>query len=126
MSLELFRVARESTAEILDRLTPAEWLREGTHTEVGRYGVEALAEDLRGPRAQARAADSGRARRQRMAGSVKRGVSLAACSEFCYEYSRNRSRVRRNASSSAFQRRDSASTRSPLPSRSPARSRSDP
>jgi len=40
VSLELFRVVRESTAEILDRLTPAEWVREGTHTEVGPYGVE--------------------------------------------------------------------------------------
>jgi hypothetical protein len=40
VSLELFRLVRESTAEILDRLTPAEWIREGTHTEVGRYGVE--------------------------------------------------------------------------------------
>ena len=41
VSLELFRVVRQSTAEILDRLTPAEWVREGTHTEVGPYGVEA-------------------------------------------------------------------------------------
>jgi DinB superfamily len=40
VSLELFHLARQSTAEILDRLTPAEWGREGTHTEVGRYGVE--------------------------------------------------------------------------------------
>ena len=40
-SLELFRVARQSTAEILDRLTPAEWIREGMHTEAGPYGVEA-------------------------------------------------------------------------------------
>ena len=39
-SLELFRLARQSTSEILDRLTPAEWVREGTHTEVGPYGVE--------------------------------------------------------------------------------------
>jgi uncharacterized damage-inducible protein DinB len=39
-SLELFRVVRQSTAEILDRLTPAEWVREGTHTEAGAYGVE--------------------------------------------------------------------------------------
>jgi hypothetical protein len=39
-SLELFRYARESTSEILDRLTPAEWVREGTHTEAGPYGVE--------------------------------------------------------------------------------------
>lgn len=39
-SLELFRAARASTVEILDRLTPAEWVREGTHTEAGPYGVE--------------------------------------------------------------------------------------
>ena len=41
VSLELFQIVRQSTAEILDRLTPAEWVREGTHTEVGPYGVEA-------------------------------------------------------------------------------------
>jgi hypothetical protein len=41
VSLELFRVVRQSTVEILDRLTPAEWVREGTHTEAGPYGVEA-------------------------------------------------------------------------------------
>lgn len=40
-SLELFRLSRLSTVEILDRLTPAEWVREGTHTEAGPYGVEA-------------------------------------------------------------------------------------
>jgi hypothetical protein len=39
-SLELFRWARESTAEILDRLSPQEWVREGTHSEAGRFGVE--------------------------------------------------------------------------------------
>ena len=39
-SLELFRLARQSTVEILDRLTPAEWVREGVHTEMGPYGVE--------------------------------------------------------------------------------------
>jgi hypothetical protein len=39
-SLELLKIVRQSTAEILDRLTPAEWVREGTHTEVGPYGVE--------------------------------------------------------------------------------------
>jgi hypothetical protein len=36
-SLEVFQYARASTAEILERMTPADWLREGTHTEVGRY-----------------------------------------------------------------------------------------
>ena len=40
VSLGLFRIVRQSTAEILDRLTPAEWIREGTHTEAGPYGVE--------------------------------------------------------------------------------------
>jgi hypothetical protein len=40
VSLELFRIVRESTTDILERLTPAEWVREGTHTEVGPYGVE--------------------------------------------------------------------------------------
>lgn len=40
VSLELFRIVRQSTSEILDRLTPAEWIREGTHTEVGPYGVD--------------------------------------------------------------------------------------
>jgi len=40
MSLEAFRYARESTAEILDRMTPDEWAREGTHSEHGRYTVE--------------------------------------------------------------------------------------
>ena len=39
-SLELFRLVRSSTVGILERLTPAEWVREGTHTEVGRFGVE--------------------------------------------------------------------------------------
>ena len=41
VSLELFQIVRQSTAEILDRLTPADWVREGTHTETGPYGVEA-------------------------------------------------------------------------------------
>src|SRR5918993_879511 len=40
-SLELFRWAREATAELLELLTPEEWLREGTHTAAGAYGVEA-------------------------------------------------------------------------------------
>jgi hypothetical protein len=36
-SLDAFNAARRSSAEILDRLSEAEWLREGTHTEHGRY-----------------------------------------------------------------------------------------
>ena len=39
-SLEAFRWARVSTAEILDRLTDAEWARAGTHSESGAYSVE--------------------------------------------------------------------------------------
>ena len=39
-SLELFRYARESTSEILERLTRDEWRRNGTHSEVGPFGVE--------------------------------------------------------------------------------------
>jgi len=39
-SLDAFSAARRSTAEILDRMTEAEWLREGTHSEVGRYTPE--------------------------------------------------------------------------------------
>lgn len=38
-SLDAFNAARRSTAEILDRMSDAEWLREGTHTEHGRYTV---------------------------------------------------------------------------------------
>lgn len=39
-SLELFRMVRLSTVDILERLTPAEWVREGRHSEMGAYGVE--------------------------------------------------------------------------------------
>jgi hypothetical protein len=39
-SLDAFRVARQTTAEILDRLTETDWTREGTHSDSGRYTVE--------------------------------------------------------------------------------------
>ena len=39
-SLELFRAARASTAELLACMSEADWLREGTHSEVGRFGAE--------------------------------------------------------------------------------------
>lgn len=39
-SLAAFRAARESTADILDRLTDDEWHRSGTHSESGSYSVE--------------------------------------------------------------------------------------
>jgi hypothetical protein len=39
-SLDAFNAARRSTAELLDRMTEAEWLRAGTHSEVGSYTPE--------------------------------------------------------------------------------------
>lgn len=40
-SLDAFNAARRTTAEILERLTPAQWLRGGSHTEQrGAYTVE--------------------------------------------------------------------------------------
>jgi DinB superfamily len=39
-SLEAMRWARESTAQILDRLTEEDWRRAGTHNERGSYSVE--------------------------------------------------------------------------------------
>lgn len=39
-SLMAFRYARETTAQLLEALTEAEWLREGTHSEMGSYGVQ--------------------------------------------------------------------------------------
>ena len=39
-SLEAFRWARETTAELLERLTPEDWLRQGTHSELGTFGIE--------------------------------------------------------------------------------------
>lgn len=38
-SLQAFRYARESTCQILDRMTPEQWQRAGTHSESGRYTV---------------------------------------------------------------------------------------
>lgn len=38
-SLAAFRAARESTADILNRLTEEEWGRAGTHSESGAYSV---------------------------------------------------------------------------------------
>ena len=39
-SLDALRAARASTTEILRRMTDQEWLREGTHSELGRYTPE--------------------------------------------------------------------------------------
>jgi len=39
-SLEAFRAARATTAQLLPTLTDADWAREGWHTESGRYSAE--------------------------------------------------------------------------------------
>jgi hypothetical protein len=39
-SLEALRSARETTAQILERMTEAQWVWEGNHSESGRYTVE--------------------------------------------------------------------------------------
>jgi hypothetical protein len=39
-SLEVFRAARASTADLMGCLTEADWLREGTHSETGRFGLD--------------------------------------------------------------------------------------
>jgi len=39
-SLEVMRYVRESSAQILDRLSEADWQRSGTHSESGPYSVE--------------------------------------------------------------------------------------
>ena len=36
----MFKATRNMPSELLDRLTEADWQREGTHTEIGRYGVD--------------------------------------------------------------------------------------
>ena len=39
-SLEALKAARRSSAELLDRMSDADWAREGTHTDSGRYTME--------------------------------------------------------------------------------------
>jgi hypothetical protein len=39
-SLELFRYAREATAELLELMSPSDWTREATHTKSGAFGAE--------------------------------------------------------------------------------------
>ncbi len=39
-SLQAFKAARLATAEILERMSDADWAREGSHSEVGRYTPE--------------------------------------------------------------------------------------
>lgn len=39
-ALEAFRASRSTTVQLLERMSDADWLREGTHTEVGAYTPE--------------------------------------------------------------------------------------
>jgi hypothetical protein len=39
-ALEAFRGARATTTQLLERMTEADWRREGTHTESGHYTAE--------------------------------------------------------------------------------------
>lgn len=39
-SLDAFRTARACTVELLERLTPEQWTRAGTHSESGPYSIE--------------------------------------------------------------------------------------
>jgi hypothetical protein len=39
-SLEAFKAARRTTAELLDRMSETDWMRAGTHSEHGRYTAE--------------------------------------------------------------------------------------
>lgn len=40
ISLDAFRLARATTAELLTRMSDADWQRSGTHSESGHYGAE--------------------------------------------------------------------------------------
>jgi hypothetical protein len=39
-SVQALRYARETTADIIDRMRPEDWQRAGVHPEHGRYGVD--------------------------------------------------------------------------------------
>ncbi len=39
-SLEAFRLARLTSAEVVDGISSEDWLREGTHSESGPYSIE--------------------------------------------------------------------------------------
>ncbi len=39
-ALEAFGAARATTAELLERMSPSDWAKTGTHAEIGPYSVE--------------------------------------------------------------------------------------
>jgi hypothetical protein len=66
-SLNALAAARTTTADLLDRLSEAEWARTGTHTESGAYGVERWLE-IYAAHAHDHAAQIVRARREAASG----------------------------------------------------------
>ncbi len=60
-SLAAFKAARQTTADILDRTSEADWAREGTHSEHGRYGMDTWL-GIYGPHAHDHAAQIRKAR----------------------------------------------------------------
>jgi hypothetical protein len=60
-SLAAFKAARQTTADILDRISEADWAREGTHSEHGRYGMDTWL-GIYGPHAHDHAAQIRKAR----------------------------------------------------------------
>ena len=68
-SLDAFKAARRTTAEILERMSDAEWAREGTHSEHGRYTIdrwlEIYAKHAHGHAEQIRVARASAAKRVR-------------------------------------------------------------
>lgn len=39
-SMQAFQASRASTGDLLDRLSEAQWAKQGTHSDHGDYGVE--------------------------------------------------------------------------------------
>ena len=56
-SVETVAASRQTTGDILDRLTDEQWARGGTHTESGPLRRGGVARDLRGPRPRPRGSD---------------------------------------------------------------------
>ena len=86
-SLELFKTPRDSTAELLERMQPADWLREGTHNEVGTYTPETwLRSTRRTPtstrgRSAPRATPRGSRRFEKPPASASRPAQRARCTD---------------------------------------------
>ena len=63
-SMRAFAAARETTGELLDRLSEAEWAREGTHSESGHYTSRSGSRSTRSTRTGTRIRFAARVRRR--------------------------------------------------------------